>query len=62
MNSLGSFFSIAVGILFVYFSSLGFGAVYDFIFLLGAGFSVYGFMAQLINLLMILKSRGSKHR
>jgi hypothetical protein len=62
MNSLGSFFSIAVGILFVYFSSLGFGAVYDFIFLLGAGFAVYGIMAQLINLLMIFKSRGSKHR
>jgi len=30
MNALGSFFSIAVGLMFVYFSSLGFGAVYDF--------------------------------
>ena len=60
MNVLGSFFSLGMGILFIYFSSQGFGIVYDFIFLMGAGFAVYGIMAQLVNLAMFLKSKGIK--
>ena len=62
MNVLGSFFSLGMGILFIYFSSQGFGIVYDFIFLMGAGFAVYGIMAQLVNLAMFLKSKGTKLR
>ena len=49
MNFLGSFFSIGVGGLFIYFSSQGFGLVYDFVFLLGAGFAVYGIIAALVK-------------
>ena len=57
MNLLGSFFSIGMGLLFIYFSSQGFGLVYDFIFLLGAGFTVYGIVAQFVNMFIFLKSR-----
>ena len=57
MNFLGSFFSIGMGILFIYFSSQGFGLVYDFIFLLGIGFTVYGFVAQFVNMLIFFKTR-----
>ena len=57
MNLLGSLFSIGMGILFLYFSSQGFGLVYDFIFLLGVGFIVYGLMAQLVNMIILFKTR-----
>jgi hypothetical protein len=57
MNIMGSLFSIIMGILFIYFSSQGFGLVYDFIFLLGAGFIVYGIVAQVVNLLIWMKSK-----
>jgi len=57
MNFLGSFFSIGVGILFIYFSSQGFGLVYDFVFLLGAGFIVYGIVAQLVNMVIFFKNK-----
>src|SRR5210317_545618 len=57
MNLLGSFFSIGMGILFIYFSSQGFGLVYDFVFLLGAGFTVYGIVAQFVNMFIFFKSR-----
>ena len=60
MGILGSLFSIGVGILFVYFSSQGFGAVYDFIFLLGAGFAVYGIITQVINMVIFFRSRNSR--
>jgi len=53
-------FSIGMGILFIYFSYHGFGPVYDFIFLLGTGFTVYGFMAQLANMVIFLKSKKKK--
>ena len=55
MNFLGSFFSIGMGILFIYFSSQGFGLVYDFIFLLGVGFTVYGIVAQFVNMVIFFK-------
>ena len=57
MNLLASFFSIGMGILFIYFSSQGFGLVYDFIFLLGVGFTVYGIVAQFVNMFIFFKSR-----
>jgi hypothetical protein len=62
MNFLGSFFSIGVGFLFMYFSHQGFGLVYDFIFLLGAGFTVYGIMAQFVNMVIFFKSKKKKQR
>jgi len=62
VNFLGSFFSIGMGCLFIYFSSQGFGLVYDFIFLLGAGFTVYGIMAQLVILFIFFKSKYTKQR
>ena len=60
MDSLGSFFSIGMGILFIYFSSQGYGLVYDFVFLLGVGFTVYGFVAQFVNMLIFFNSRKNK--
>ena len=57
MHVLGSFFSIGMGLLFIYFSSQGFGLVYDFVFLLGIGFIVYGIMAQFVNMLIFFKTR-----
>ena len=59
MNFLGSFFSIGMGILFIYFSSQGFGLVYDFVFLLGIGFTVYGVVAQFVNMLIFFKKRNN---
>jgi hypothetical protein len=60
MNLLGSFFSIGMGILFMYFSSRGYGLVYDFIFILGVGFIVYGIVAQLVNMIIFFKNKKSK--
>ena len=57
MNLLGSFFSIGAGLLFIYFSSQGSGLVYDFIFLLGTGFTVYGIMVQLVNIVIFFKAK-----
>jgi len=54
-NLLGSFFSVGMGLLFIYFSSQGFGLVYDFVFLLGIGFTVYGVVAQFVNMLIFFK-------
>ena len=51
-NLLGSFFSVVMGLLFIYFSSQGYGLVYDFVFLLGIGFTVYGVVAQFVNMLI----------
>jgi hypothetical protein len=59
MNFLGSFFSIGMGILFLYFSSQGFGLVYDFVFLLGIGFIIYGIVAQFVNMLIFFKTRNN---
>ena len=50
INVLGSFFSIGMGILFIYFSYQGYGLVYEFILVLGIGFTVYGVVAQLANI------------
>ena len=62
INILGSFFSIGMGALFIYFSSQGFGLVYDFIFLLGVGFIVYGFVAQFVNMFIVnKKGNNGKH-
>jgi len=60
MNFLGSFFSIGVGLMFIYFSSQGFGLVYDFVFLLGTRFTVYGIVAQLLNMIIFFKTRKNK--
>ncbi len=57
MSILGSFFSIGMGILFIYFSSQGYGLVYEFIFILGIGFTVYGVVAQLVNIFTFFISR-----
>ena len=57
MNSLGSLFSIGMGLLFIYFSFMGYGVVYDLILLLGVGFTIYGFLAQLVNMIIFIKSK-----
>ena len=57
MSILGSFFSIGMGILFIYFSYQGYGLVYDFVLLLGIGFTVYGFVAQFVNMLIFFKKK-----
>lgn len=57
MNLLGSLFSIGMGLLFIYFSYQGFGLVYDFVFLLGTGFAVYGIVAQIMNMFIFIKSK-----
>jgi len=46
-----------MGILFIYFSSQGFGLVYNFVFLLGIGFIVYSIMAQFVNMFIFFKER-----
>jgi hypothetical protein len=60
LNFLGSFFSICMGLLFIYFSSLGYGIVYNFVLLLGFGFTLYGVVAQLVNIVIFLKSKKKK--
>lgn len=60
MNYLGSLFSIIMGLLFIYFSSQGFGLVYDFVFLLGIGFTLYGIVAQIVNMVIFIKSKKNK--
>jgi hypothetical protein len=55
-NLAGAFFSIGMGILFMFFSSWGSGLVYDFIFLLGAGFAVYGIVVLLANMVIFLQA------
>lgn len=62
LSLLGSFFSIGMGILFIYFSYQGFGLVYDFIFLLGVGFTVYGIVAQFVNMLIFFKTKRNSNR
>ena len=49
-----------MGALFIYFSSQGFGLVYDFIFLLGVGFIVYGFVAQFVNMFIVKKTENKE--
>lgn len=57
MSHLGAIFSICMGILFIYFSSLGYGLVYELIFYLGVGFTLYGIVAQIVNMFIFLISR-----
>ena len=59
---LGSLFSIGMGIIFIYFSTRGFGLVYDFVFLLGIGFMIYGTVAQFVNMLIFLKNRNTQRK
>lgn len=56
-NILSGLFSLAMGILFVYFSDLGSGFIYDFVFLLGVGFAVYGILALLVLMLIFYRNR-----
>ncbi|MDX1777001.1 MAG: DUF2180 family protein [Desulfobulbales bacterium] len=60
MNLLGSLFSLGMGALFIYFSYQGFGLVYDFVFLLGAGFAVYGIVALCVNMFIFIKVKMKK--
>jgi hypothetical protein len=60
ISILGSFFSIGMGILFIYFSYQGYGLVYEFIFVLGIGFTVYGVVAQLANFFTFYISRNKR--
>ena len=60
LNLLGSLFSIGMGLLFIYFSFQGYGLVYDFVLLLGAGFTVYGVVTQSITLIMFFRSNKKK--
>ncbi len=55
LNILGSIFSLGMGILFIFFSTRGFGLVYDYIFLLGIGFIAYGTVALLVNMIIFFK-------
>ena len=57
INFLGALFSISMGILFIYFSFLGFGLVYNFVFRLGISFAVYGIITQLINVIIFLNQK-----
>ena len=61
LNLLGSLFSIGMGILFIYFSTRGYGLVYDFVFLLGIGFIVYGVVAQFVNMIIFFKTRKGRN-
>ena len=54
---LGSLFSIVMGILFILFSNMGFGIVYDFVLVLGIGFTVYGIVALLASMIIFLRQR-----
>jgi hypothetical protein len=54
---LGSFFSMGIGILFIVFSKLGFGLVYNLLFLLGLGFTIYGFVVLFVDMIIFLKQR-----
>ena len=60
LNFLGSLFSIGMGLLFIYFSFMGYGVVYDLILLIGSGFTVYGMVAQLVNMITFFKSKKNK--
>ncbi len=60
LNLLGSFFSIGMGVLFIYFASQGFGLVYNFVFLLGGGFLVYGIVAQIVNMVIFFNDKDKK--
>ena len=60
LNLLGSFFSICMGLVFMYFSSLGYGVVYNFVLLLGLGFALYGVVAQIVNMVIFFKSKQQK--
>jgi hypothetical protein len=59
---LSSFFSMGMGILFIVFSRSGFGLVYKLIFLLGLGFTIYGFMVLFVDMIIFLRQRKKKHR
>jgi len=60
LNFLGSLFSIGMGLLFIYFSFMGCGVVYDLILLIGSGFTVYGVVAQLVNMIIFFTSKKNK--
>ena len=60
LNFLGSLFSIGMGLLFIYFSFMGYGVVYDLILQIGAGFTVYGMVAQLVNMIIFFTSKKNK--
>ena len=49
-----------MGLLFIYFSFMGYGVVYDLILLIGAGFTVYGVVAQLVNMIIFFTSKKDK--
>ena len=60
LNFLSSLFSIGMGLLFIYFSFMGYGVVYDLILLIGTGFTIYGVVAQLVNMIIFFTSKKNK--
>lgn len=60
LNFLGAFFSICMGLLFIYCSSLDYRIVYNFVLLLGLGFTFYVVVAQLVKIVIFLKSNKQK--
>ena len=60
MNFLGSFFSLGMGLLFIYFSFMGYGLVYDLIRLLGGGFTLYGVVVMFVNMVIFFRSKKYK--
>ena len=52
---LSGLFSLGMGALFIYFSGLGAGFIYDFVLLLGIGFTIYGILALLATMFIFLK-------
>jgi len=61
-SRLGSFFSVGMGLLFILFSTMGFGLVYNFILLIGIGFTVYGMVALLVDLIIFIKHGKNRSR
>ena len=49
-----------MGLLFIYFSFMGYGLVYDLIRLLGGGFTLYGVVVMFVNMVIFFRSRKYK--
>ena len=61
-SRLGSLFSVGMGLLFILFSTMGYGLVYNFILFVGIGFTVYGFVALLVDLIIFIKHGKNRSR
>jgi len=61
-SRLGSFFSIGMGLLFILFSTMRFGLVYNFILFIGIGFTFYGMVALFVDLIIFIKHGKDRSR